>query len=135
MKDYINKKIEEFIQSLIDRGEGYLDMYDTNNDGKVDIKEFTDFEAKDSGQALTTEEKAVTETYFNTISGGDGVIDAKDFASHLAAVARLYDGNTKSTVEDITYKEWFGAQMVGSDESITRNYNVWKNGYSQSFQK
>lgn len=131
----VNGSDSEFIQSLINRGEGYVDMYDTNNDEKVDLKEFTDLEAKDSGKPLTAEDKARTEAYFNTISGGDGVIDAKDFASHLAAVARLYDGKDKSSVEDITYKEWFGAQMIGSDDNITHNYNVWRNGYQDAFKQ
>ena len=131
----VNGSDEEFIQSLLNRGEGYLDMYDKNNDEKVSFEEFIALEEKDAGIELTNEEKKETEKYFNIIANGDGVIDAKDFASHLTAVARLYDGNTRSSGEEISYKEWFGAQMIGSDENITNNYNIWREGYQKTFEQ
>ena len=43
-------------------------------------------------------------------------------ASHMYAVARLFDGN-KSTTEDITFKEWYAASAMIDDENVKRNYD------------
>ena len=127
-----NGSDEEFIQSLFDRGQGYVDLYDKNSDEKVDLEEFISLEEKDSGQLLTEEEKQETEKYFNRIAGVDKKIDAKEFASHLSAVARMFDTKGKpSSIEDISYKEWFAAQMVGADENITKNYEFYRKNYDE----
>lgn len=79
-------------------------------------------------------EEIFAKNYFSTIAG-DNKIDAKEMASHLYAVSRLYDGDTKSTGEDITFKEWYGAQSIGTDANITNNYDFWKNKFGNDFKQ
>ena len=118
-----NPSSQKFIDSLLGRGSGYVDLYDTNDDQKISYNEFEKFEEKDSGQKLTNEEKTVTKEYFNRLDkNSDGYIDDKEMASHMYAVARLFDGN-KSTTEDITFKEWYAASAMIDDENVKRNYD------------
>lgn len=134
----VNGSDAEFTQSLVDRGQGYVDLYDANHDDKVNFEEFIALEEADNGRPLTADEIEMTREYFNMLARNDGSIDINEFASHLAATSRLYDtgrAGDPSTPEDITFKEWYGAQMVGTDEFITRNYNIWRNGYQDIFEQ
>jgi hypothetical protein len=113
----------EYIDSIVQRGEGDVELYDKNCDGSVDFDEFKNFEEKDSGQTLADEEIDATKQYFNRLDkNNDGKLDANEMATHLFATSRLFDCSS-NTVEDITYKEWFGSQMLGEDSNIDNNYN------------
>ena len=187
---------KEYYQAFLDRGEGYVQLYDTNGDGVITQEEFLSLEEQDGGAVEETEEskeafkliagddekitleeylsnfksqlgrdleedetsrktnefniiagtdnemtyeeymsseKAIAENYFNIIAGEDKKITAEEMGTHLAAVSRLYDGDVKSTGEDITFKEWYGAQLVGIDDNVTNNYNFWREKFIGHF--
>ena len=122
-KQKVSGTDEQYMQSLVNRGEGYVDMYDTDNNGTISFEEFKALEEKDNGAALTPEDSAAAQEYFNRLDKNkDGSLDKNEMASHLYAASRLYDGSGNS-VEDITFKEWYGAQLLGQDQYIDRNYN------------
>ncbi|MBQ7763925.1 EF-hand domain-containing protein [bacterium] len=188
---------KEYYQAFLDRGEGYVQLYDTNGDGVVTQEEFLSLEEQDGGAVEETEEskeafkliagddekitleeylsnlksqlgrdlkedeisrntnefniiagtdnemtyeeymsseKAIAENYFNIIAG-DKEITAEEMGTHLAAVSRLYDGDEKTTGEDITFKEWYGAQLVGIDDNVTNTYNTWREKFVGYFDK
>ena len=107
---------DEYLNSIENRGVGYLDLYDVDSNGVVSFEEFLAKEQKDAGRTLTDGEKIATREYFNIIDKNhSNGIDAKEMASHLYAVSRLYDfdsdGTKKSNTEnDILFEEWYGAQ-------------------------
>lgn len=122
-KQKVSGTDEQYMQSLVNRGEGYVDMYDTDNNGTISFEEFKALEEQDNGAALTPEDSAAAQEYFNRLDKNkDGSLDKNEMASHLYATSRLYDGSGNS-VEDITFKEWYGAQLLGQDQYIDRNYN------------
>lgn len=49
----------------------------------------------------------------------------------ISTTSKLYTPNVKLT-NGATEN---GAQMVGTDEFITRNYNIWRNGYQGVFEQ
>ncbi len=111
----------EYIKALIDRGQGYLDLYDTNGDDKISFEEFVALEEKDAGRELTNDEITATEEYFKMMNKDNTqetninkiFLDVKEMASHRFAMSRLYDGEKNcptNSANDITFMEWFGAQ-------------------------
>ena len=46
---------------------------------------------------------------------------------------KFYADALKSTGEDITFKEWYGAQLVGTDDNVTNNYNFWREKFVGHF--
>ena len=113
----------EYIDAMLARGTGYLDLYDSDGDGTISFAEFIALEAKDAGRILTPDEIAETGNYFRMMNKDNPnetdinkiFIDAKEMASHRYAMSRLYDfdsfANKKGNTEnDITFAEWYGAQ-------------------------
>lgn len=123
---------EEYFGALKDRGQGYVDMYDKNNDEAIDFNEFKALEEKDSGSTLSEEEKALTQEFFNKIDKDkNGKLDANEMASHLYAVSRMHDtGQGPNTVSDITFQEWIDSQQILDDSQVEERY---RNIYNQLY--
>lgn len=129
----------EFLETLLNRGAGYVELYDTNGDEKISLTEFITLEENNLGQKLTDEEIEATKTKFNRIDkDGSGDIDSIEMASHLYAISRITDGNGSNSTSDITFKEWsFAATEVGSPDDITKenqneSYTYRYNGHSDA---
>ena len=120
---------EEYFGAMKDRGVGYVDMYDKNNDEAIDFNEFKALEEKDLGSTLNEEEKALTQEIFNKIDKDkNGKLDANEMASHLYAVSRMHDtGQGPNTVSDITFQEWVDSQQILEDKDVADRYNVLYN--------
>lgn len=116
---------DDFFTTRINRGAGYVELYDTNGDEAVDFNEFKALEEHDSGQTLTQEEIDATKVVFDRIDkNGNGKIDATEMASHLYAVSRITDEGREGNSAEITFKEWaFSQTEVGSNDNYTVRYN------------
>ena len=108
---------EDYLKAQINRGLGYVDLYDINHDNQVDFDEFCKLEAKDSGVEV-----------FNMMDkNNDTYIDAKEIASHLYAIARIND-SSKDTSHDISFVEWAWAQNPDFAQRISNYGDVLYNG-------
>lgn len=123
---------EEYYGALKDRGQGYVDMYDKNNDEVIEFNEFKALEEKDSGRTLSENEVAKTQEFFNKIDKDkNGKLDANEMASHLYAVSRMHDtGQGPNTVSDITFQEWIDSQQILDDSQVEERY---RNIYNQLY--
>lgn len=117
---------EEYFGALKGRGEGYVDMYDTDNDGKISFTEFKTFEEKNGGMTLYADETAELQKCFDKMDrNNDHFIDANEMASHLYAVSRMHDkGGGPNTVSDITFGEWHDSQKFTSNSDVSARYDV-----------
>lgn len=106
-------------------------MYNTCNSNYTDKyqKNFAEIFQKRQDKKLKTKE------FFDLIAGEDNYIDVKEMGAHLGAVSRIFDGNTKSTPEDITFFEWNAAQNITDNADVRRNYDFWKNRLNDKFQE
>ena len=124
---------EEYFGALKGRGQGYVDMYDKNNDEAIDFNEFKALEEKDLGSTLSDNEVAQTQEFFNKIDNDkNGKLDADEMASHLYAVSRMHDiGQGSNTVSDITFQEWIDSQQILDDSQVEERYhNIYNQLYS-----
>lgn len=113
---------EEYYGAMRNRGIGYVDLYDTNGDEKVSLKEYKTFTEKEVGAQLDTEQEKMAEKLFNKIDhNSDNYITANEMASHLYAVSRMDDADGgPNTVSDITFAEWHDSNKIleGGDVSV-----------------
>ena len=58
---------DEYYGAMRNRGIGYVDLYDTNGDEKVSLKEYKTFTEKEVGAQLDTEQEKMAEKLFNKI--------------------------------------------------------------------
>lgn len=124
---------EEYYGALNDRGQGYVDMYDKNNDGVISFDEFKALEEKDLGSALSTDEVEATRAFFNRIDKDNDGIEAHEMASHLYAVSRMNDKSEQgapNTVADITIGEWLDSQQILTNKNVSTRYD---NIYNQLY--
>lgn len=122
---------EEYYGALKNRGQGYVDMYDTDNNQIITLEEFFALEEKDFGSSLTEEMKKEAEKLFKKIDKNNNGIDANEMASHLYAVSRMHDrGGGPNTVSDITFGEWHDSQHILTNEKVSTRYdNIYKQLY------
>lgn len=123
---------EEYFQSLLDRGDGSVQLYDTNGDNVVSEQEFLAKEAADwkklTGEDVTDEMTTASKEYFKLIDkDSNGTLDSAEFGTHEYARATLGDTD-KNTNEELTFKEWYLASAeVGNNENITKRYDYASN--------
>lgn len=118
---------EEYFQSLLDRGNGTVQLYDTNGDNVVSESEFLEKEASDwkqlTGENVTDEMTSASKDYFNKIDKNkNGTLDSAELGTHEYARATLGDTD-KNTNDELTFKEWYLGSTVGTNEAITSRYN------------
>ena len=103
-------------------------MYDSDNNGTVELNEYIELEKTDNGGCLSPEQEKYTKEMFNLIDiDKDNHINGTEMAGWLYAVSRLHDysenetdaeGNqkelTKSTA-DIAFREWYDSQPKSED--------------------
>lgn len=117
-----------YLQGIINRGQGYVDMYDADGNGTIELNEFIALEEKDNRAPLSAEQRAATEEIFNMIDKDNssvadkGHLSAKEMATYLFAISRLHDYDNNdgtNTAGDITFKEWHDAQQTKYLETLT----------------
>lgn len=119
---------EEYFRSILDRGNGTVQLYDTDGDNQVSLKEFIAGEAADwkklTGENLTSEMQEATKQYFNKLDRDDkkGYLNSIELATHEYARATLGDTD-KNSNEELTFKEWYLGSVVGSNDAITKRYD------------
>lgn len=118
---------EEYFQSLLDRGNGTVQRYDTNGDNVVSESEFLEKEASDwkklTGENVTAEMTSASKNYFNKIDKNkNGTLDSAELGTHEYARATLGDTD-KNTNDELTFKEWYLGSTVGTNEAITSRYD------------
>lgn len=94
---------EEYYQALLDRGNGSVQLYDTNGDNIVSEQEFLEKEASDwkklTGEDVTDEMTTASKEYFKRIDkNNDGALDSTEFGTHEYARATL--GDTAENTND-----------------------------------
>lgn len=118
-----NASTYNYIQSLKDRGQGYIDMYDSiQKDGKISEDEFLAFERADAERAGVPFDEDVTKKLFNLIDrSGNGTIEVKEMTAYTYALSRIKDFQINNdgtytelgnTANDVTYEEWSCAQDI-----------------------
>lgn len=92
-----------------------IELYDTDNDGKVSVRELIEQSIKDEekrlGRALTAEEKTIVQQEaVNRVAlldqNQDNDIDQNEMAAFVWATAKVNDTETSKSANDITYNEW-----------------------------
>ena len=124
---------EEYYGAMRNRGIGYVDLYDTNGDEKVSLKEYKTFTEKEVGAQLDTEQEKMAEKLFNKIDhNSDNYITANEMASHLYAVSRMDDvDGGPNTVSDITFAEWHDSNKILEREDVSGRYDaIYKQLYN-----
>ena len=96
--------------------------YDADNDNKVSFDEFS---AKEKGKGLEEIDDANLQLCFDYLDvNSDKFLDEQEIASYYYAMSRFSDEGDEITTEDITYREWMGAQealdLVG-EENLNDN--------------
>ena len=92
-----------------------IELYDSDGDGKVSIRELIEQSIKDEekrlGRALTAEEKTIVQQEaVNRVAlldqNQDNDIDQNEMAAFVWATAKVNDTETSKSANDITYNEW-----------------------------
>lgn len=123
---------EEYFRSILDRGNGTVQLYDTDGDNRVSLNEFIEGEAADwknlTGEELTQEMRAETEKYFNKMDRDNerGFLNSIELGCHEYARATLGDTNANSN-EELTFTEWYLGSTVGTNVEITARYDYASN--------
>ena len=121
-----DQNFEKHLLAVKARGQGYVDMYDKNNNGVISFEEFKALEELDSVNVLSPEETEATRIFFNRIDKDNDGIEAHEMASHLYAMSRMHDKSEEgapNSANDITFGEWLDSQQILNNENVSTRYN------------
>lgn len=112
-----------YFLSQFARGEGYIELYDTNGDQKISQEEFIALEKKDNGGSLDEAELGATISTFNQIDiNNDGSIDKNEMGAYLYAMSTINDKKdeqhpeqSEDTSDAISFDEYYDATTSKSE--------------------
>ena len=85
-------------------GQGYVELFDANTDGKVDVHEFVEYESQVAkGTSDYEDAKEAATTMFAVIdTNNDNQLDAKELAAYNYLTATYNDEEGAATAEEIS---------------------------------
>ncbi len=106
-----NNDMEAFKAAFHQKAKEYIELYDNNNDGKINPDELIAMEEKELGRALTQEEKSIVqEEVVNRLAilnqDKDSALDENEISAYMWAMSKINDGRSGKTAQDITFEEW-----------------------------
>lgn len=97
------RSTEDFNNAYLQYGREKIEVYDTNDDGKIELSEYIEEEKRNSGELF--DEKATT-AIFNTLDiNNNGLIEQDEMAALTWATSKFNDTETSKSAFDITAKE------------------------------
>jgi len=128
-----SKDINQYIQALLNRGTGSVQLFDENGDNRVTEKEYLQGQAKEYkklyGEKLSSKMEEATKKTFNklnrdktTDSSGNQFLSEAEFATHEFAKATLGDTD-KNTTEELTIRESLLSSMILDKPGIEEKYD------------